>query len=267
MMTTLKEEFQRLRSANEPLPDEAQCPGCGYFDVTQPDVRRILIDRDPSKLKLASAQCRCIDQEAKLRSQDELRRSEAGLPTARFNTFDNFKTMPGTEDMVKAAGRFLRREGPRLLTLVGNTGCGKSHILEAIGRAALDLQRTVRYDQAGYFLDRLRHTYSSDRYQSFGDEAPEGSDVYELMNWYAKRSILIIDDIGYENATPWVQEKLKTLFDNRMANGGWTATATNLNEEMMSEHLGPRIASRIFATSREEGSAEVVVNTAGDYRK
>ena len=61
-MGTLGEALQRFRSAGEALPDESQCPTCGYFDVTHPDVRRILLDRDPAKLKQAA--CRCQSQEA-----------------------------------------------------------------------------------------------------------------------------------------------------------------------------------------------------------
>ena len=257
MMTTLAEDFQRLRSAGEALPNDSQCPECGFFDITHPDVRRILIDRDASKRILASAQCKCQDRKIIEKAKTSLRYDQAALPLRTTSyTFENFTPRPGTEEMIKAAGRFLRGEGPRILTLVGNPGAGKSHILEAIGWAALDMGRSVRYDLAATFLNRLRHTYNAD----------SGDDVFDLLAWYQRQSVLLIDDIGLEQATPWVQEQLTALIEGRIQSGGWTATATNWDKSRMTENLGPRLASRLFATNSELGAAEVVINTAGDYR-
>ena len=257
MMKTLAEDFQRLRSAGEALPNDSQCPECGYFDITHPDVRRILIDRDQSKRVLSSAQCKCRDRETIETAKTVLRYEQAALPVGKKEfTFGNFEPKPGTGEMVKAAGRFLRGEGPRILTLVGNPGAGKSHILEAIGRSALEMGRSVRYDLAANFLNRLRHTYNSD----------SGDDVFDLLAWYQRQSILLIDDIGLEQATPWVQEQLTALIEGRIQSGGWTATATNWDKTRMAEHLGPRLASRLYSTNSELGAAEVVITTAGDYR-
>ena len=141
-MRTLGDDLQRIRSAGEPLPDDGQCPVCGYFDVSHPDVRRILLDRDPSQRIFSIAQCKCQGQEEIQRRNDELRFAQAQLPTGA-RTFDNFIEQPGTDIMLAAARRFCHREGPRMLVLVGQTGTGKSHVLESIGRQALDAGRTV----------------------------------------------------------------------------------------------------------------------------
>jgi DNA replication protein DnaC len=269
MMTTLADEFQRIRSAGEALPDESQCPVCGFFDITHPDVRRILIDRDSQVGSLSAARCRYSGRDELARRDSELREQEAGLPAGPHGprTFENFIIRQGTESMIEAAGKFMRREGPRLLTIVGNTGCGKSHILEAIGRASLAQKRTVRYDVAARFLDRLRHTYSADRARTDWAHDPEDGDVHDLLAWYNSQNILIIDDIGYEKPSTWVVEKLTTLIDTRLETAGWTVIATNLDDQTMEQNLGMRLSSRLFATNRDEGSASVVVCTAKDYRK
>ena len=269
MMTTLSDEFQRIRSAGEALPDESQCPVCGYFDITHPDVRRILIDRDSQVGSLSAARCRCNSREELARRDSELREQEAGLPAGPNGprTFANFIKREGTETMIEAAGRFIRREGPRLLVMVGNPGCGKSHILESIGRAALEQKRTVRYDVAARFLERLRHTYSADRARTDWAHDPEDGDVHDLLAWYNSQNLLIIDDIGYEKPSTWVQEKLTTLIDKRIETAGWTVVATNLDDQTMENNLGMRLASRLFATNPEEGTASVVVCTAKDYRR
>ena len=256
-MRTLGDALQRLRSAGEPLPNDSQCPVCGYFDITHPDVRRILLDRDPSKRIFQQAQCKCRGREEQQRRDEELRHAQAALPTGGITrTFDNFRARPGTDDMLAAARRFADRQGPRMLVLVGQTGTGKSHLLEAIGRHALESGRTVRYDLASTFLNRLRHTYESD----------SGEDVHDLMAWYQRRHTVLLDDIGMESATPWVREQLTTLVEERLHSGGWMALATNLSKTAMADRMGDRLASRLYAGNPELSEVSLVINTAEDYR-
>jgi DNA replication protein DnaC len=256
-MTPLGDVFQRLRSAGEPLPNDSQCPVCGYFDITHPDLRRILLDRDPTKRIFQQAQCKCRGREEQQRRDEELRHAQAALPTGgTTRTFDNFLGRPGTDDMLAAARRFADRQGPRMLVLVGQTGTGKSHLLEAIGRQALESGRTVRYDLASTFLNRLRHTYESD----------SGEDVHDLTAWYQRRDTVLLDDIGMEAATAWVREQLTALVEERLHSGGWMVLATNLQKASMSDRMGDRLASRLYAGNPNLPEVAVVVNTAEDYR-
>jgi len=254
-LRTLGESFERLRSRGEALPDDSQCPVCEYFDITHPDIRRILFDRDPTKRLLNIAQCKCERREDQQRRDDQLRHAQAALP-AGGRTFDNFKGRPGTDDMLAAARRFAGRAGPRMLVFVGQTGTGKSHLLEAIGHHALESDRTVRYDLASTFLNRLRHTYDSD----------SGEDVHDLTAWYQRRHTVLLDDIGMESATPWVREQLTTLIEERLHSGGWMALATNLSKTAMADRMGDRLASRLYAGNPELSEVSLVINTAEDYR-
>jgi len=254
-LRTLGESFERLRSRGEMLPNDSSCPVCEYFDITHPDVRRILIDRDPTKRLLNIAQCKCQRREDQQRRDDQLRHAQAALP-AGGRTFDNFKGRPGTDDMLAAARRFAGRAGPRMLVFVGQTGTGKSHLLEAIGHHALESDRTVRYDLASTFLNRLRHTYDSD----------SGEDVHDLTAWYQRRHTVLLDDIGMESATPWVREQLTTLVEERLHSGGWMALATNLSKTAMADRMGDRLASRLYAGNPELSEVSLVINTAEDYR-
>ena len=256
-MAPLGDVFQRLRSACEPLPNDSQCPVCGYFDVTHPDLRRILLDRDPTKAIFHQAQCKCRSREEQQHRDDQLRRAQAALPSGgTTRTFDNFLGRPGIDDMLAAARRFAGRQGPRMLVLVGQTGTGKSHLLEAIGRHALESGRTVRYDLASTFLNRLRHTYDSD----------SGEDVHDLTAWYQRRDTVLLDDIGMEAATAWVREQLTALVEERLHSGGWMVVATNLNKAAMADRMGDRLASRLYAGNPELSEVSLVINTAEDYR-
>jgi DNA replication protein DnaC len=143
-----------------------------------------------------------------------------------------------------------------MLVFVGQTGTGKSHLLEAIGHHALESDRTVRYDLASTFLNRLRHTYDSD----------SGEDVHDLTAWYQRRHTVLLDDIGMESATPWVREQLTTLIEERLHSGGWMALATNLSKTAMADRMGDRLASRLYAGNPELSEVSLVINTAEDYR-
>ena len=256
-MGTLGEALQRYRSAGEALPDDSQCPVCGYFALTHPDVRRVLIDRAPTRAKLNQAGCRCQSQEELSRREAEFRYAQAALPSSgKVRTFDNFILRPGTEEMLGAARKFASGNGPRMLVLVGQTGTGKSHLLEAIGRHALEANRTVRYDLTSTFLNRLRHTYDSD----------SGEDFHDLTAWYQRRHVVLLDDIGMESATAWVKEQLVTLIEERLHTGGWMALATNLSKTAMADRMGDRLASRLYATNPDLSDLSMIVNTAEDYR-
>lgn len=256
-MKTLGEALTQVRSAGEPLPNDGQCPVCGYFDITHPDVRRILTDRDATKRIYNQAQCKCASREQQLVRDAQLRYAQAALPSAgNPRTFDNFITLFGTDGILAAARRFANREGPKMLVMIGHTGAGKSHLLEAIGRYALEHNRTVRYDLTSTFLTRLRHTYESDT----------GEDIHDLTAWYQRRDTLLLDDIGIEAATPWVKEQLTTLVEERLHSGGWLALATNLSKAEMSTRMGERLSSRVYADNPELPEVAVVYTDAKDYR-
>jgi DNA replication protein DnaC len=169
---------------------------------------------------------------------------------------ENFKMVSGTHAMVKATEEFLRGEGPPVLTLIGITGCGKSHVLEGIGRTTLHQGKSLRYERAGDFVDYLRHTFQEDQTR----------DIYEVMKWYDSFHMLLIDDIGMESSTNWAVGKLTSLVDKRISDGSRLAVATNLiDEPEMAKSWGPRLASRLYGTNT--GEVRVIRCEAGDYRK
>jgi DNA replication protein DnaC len=53
--------------------------------------------------------------------------------------------------------------------------------------------------------------------------------------------LLVLDDLGVENSTSWVQEKLDTLVDYRLMHGLALVVTTNLTLE----ELPARISSRL----------------------
>ncbi len=137
--------------------------------------------------------------------------------------------------------------------LAGITGCGKSHILEAIGRRCLDLGQTVKYVTTEDYLYRLRANYGSDKHDPIVDEC------YDV-------DVLLLDEIGGEsNSSTSTQSEIRTLVDRRYRNGKRMAIATNLDQKEMVAGLGERLASRIWDTGT--GDVAHLILKAPDYRR
>ena len=211
---------------------------------------------DPTMIGMA--RCRCQSREAALKARGVLRHQQANLPhPAHPKTFENFQPRPGTEDAIKACWQAVERQGPQVLCLIGETGCGKSHLLEAMGRAFLYRGRSVRYEFVPTLIDRLRHSHDDDSEQ----------DVAELIAWYDRMDILLLDDVGAERMTPFGVEKLTEMVDTRLRQERGLIITTNHTREELIDRVGPRLASRMVQGNRELGEMQVVWFTATDYRR
>ena len=180
-------------------------------------------------------QCGCRRD---LRREERHRWAYANLPNAQApRTFENLEITAELAAPLEAAREFATGETRHhVLTLYGNHGTAKSHLLEAIGREMLAQQHWIKYVFAPDMLDALRETYDEESKLTF-------EQVYEL---YSLPEVLLLDDLGAEKATEWTIEKLTRLVDQRIRNGNRLVVATNLNVESMAEKLSPRLADRLF---------------------
>jgi len=158
--------------------------------------------------------------------------------------------------MHEASQAFVRGEGPRVLMLNGAKGVGKSHHLEAIVRASLENGYRARYENANDFLNRLRHTYENDTEE----------DLFSLSLWYAGLHLLALDEVGLQSASPWVQEQVYNIVDDRLRNGRWLAVASMKTKREMEQLMGVALASRLYGTNPELNEVRLVTVVADDYR-
>jgi putative replication protein len=261
MIPTAKSDFHKYTQLRA-FPTESVCQDCGFFNTTHPVVQEILRERSDSTLSyeqwIERARCRCSDIAREKLRQEDIRVAEASLPhNVHPRTFQNFKDRPGTEQARSAAIDFATGTGPNALMLVGETGTGKSHLLEAIGRISLSQGLTVRYEVASRLLDHIRHSFS---YET-------KDDLLDVVTWYQSRAMLIIDDLGLAKGSDWAIEQLTSLIDERLRLGKLLAIGTNLNHEEMSEMVGHRLASRLFPRNRDLNEIKLVVLEANDYRR
>lgn len=254
----LKQTLDEITSRIVVLPDQAQCQVCGYWDMANTETSHILLERDPTGVQLLQAACRCPANERRKVEEKAQRFAEANLPTGG-RTFENFNRVRGTEAALEKARHFAQMMGPSTFVLCGETGTGKSHLLEAIGRYVLaQTSLTVRYEVAADLLERLRHTYA--------DVSSREFDMYELTGWYQRRHVLLLDDVGVRGGSDWAVEVLTSLIDERIRNRWRLAVATNLTRDEMEEKLGARLASRLFQQNEELGQVARMTITASDYR-
>jgi len=241
----------------EPLPSHAQCEGCGLFDVDNEDVRRILLSRGwELKQIIATAGCRCGLRKYGEAVEARQRRMDANLPNYENpKTFDGFRVTSDNKWANAAVSEFTRGGATKLLTIEGEMGSGKSHLLEAAARRFLEASATVHYNTAAGMINQIRAVYRPD--------SPDS--VQGMLDWFKSFSVLVIDELcGDENITNNARGWLFEIIDERYRNHRRLLMATNKTRDEVAERLGDRIASRLWA--HNEPHVKHVMSNASDYR-
>lgn len=172
-------------------------------------------------------------------------------------TFENFHPRgraglyPQEANSIELAYRQARNFAANLqgwLFLQGGYGCGKTHLAAAIANAAVQLHVPTLFLTVPDLLDSLRSTMSD----------AEGS-FEEHFNEIRTIRLLILDDFGTQNATPWAQEKLFQIINYRYINRLATVITTNLRLDQIEGRIRSRLEDPDLVTK--------VVILAPDYRR
>jgi len=167
--------------------------------------------------------------------------------------FGNFKINKNLEVVITTINTYLNKELYRKgygIYFYGSAGSGKTHLSFAILNEIN--QKTDLYSFAIYvpeFIQKIRDYYSQGE--------TEFNPVYEI----AKIPVLLVDDLGAERYTEWVQEQIVQLLDFRYRNKLSTIITSNLKLTDLKEKVGERIYSRVVGLSKPV----LVLND--DYRK
>ena len=222
------------------------CHGLGFVSVDVPF-------SDPRFGKLLVCTCRALD--ADLSDRDELL-SKSNLGALQSYTFDTFhpRGRVGMGEMqansLEQAYNLARNFAQTLrgwILISGRYGCGKTHLAAAIANEALRNGTPTLFLTVPDLLDWLRASYSSTS-ESFEERFDE------IRNC----PLLVLDDFGTQNATPWAQEKLFQIINHRYINRLPTVVTSNLDLD----GFEGRIRSRLM-------DPEVVIKAeinAPDYR-
>jgi len=125
-----------------------------------------------------------------------------------------------------ATGEFVRR-GENLV-MVGQSGVGKSFLLQALARGFCELGYRVRYTTSADLLEDLR--------KSLADQS-----LPRRVRYWSRFDLLVIDEFGFDRIErgecPQAANLFYKLIDARSGKRS-TALATNIDFEAWSEYLG-----------------------------
>jgi len=222
---------------------EPACPICrdaGYYTLDVPV-------SDPNFGVLMT--CRCRQEAKERRAAEELRRMSNLEPFADkvFKTFD--ADVPGVRRAYLRAVEYARRPQGWLI-FFGNYGCGKTHLAAAIANEALNRHIRVLFAIVPDLLDHLRSTFGPSSEVQYDER-------FEMIR---EVPLLILDDLGTENTTPWAKEKLYQIINHRYN----YALPTVITSNRPPDEIEPRIRSRMFDAVL---SPERIIIEAGDYRR
>jgi len=135
----------------------------------------------------------------------------------------------------EAATRFAE-EPAGWLVLIGPSGSGKTHLAVAIANHLVDKGKAALYISAPDLLDHLR--------SSFGPNSDLPYD--DLFQQVRNATVLILDDLGAQSATPWAKEKLDQLLNYRHAHRLPTVIVSDVPVEEFEERMRTRLMSADF---------------------
>ena len=131
-------------------------------------------------------------------------------------------------------GRFIY---PNLI-LTGDPGLGKTVLSACIARTVAENGFSVVYDTAVNLFAQFEE-------QKFSRDVQESGDARQETRRYLSCDLLILDDLGSEMTTPFVQSALYTLVNTRLTRGKATVISTNLSMDGIRARYSGQIASRL----------------------
>lgn len=147
-------------------------------------------------------------------------------------TFENFNLDADNKRIYKIGTRYcekwdeMKKKNVGLM-LYGSPGTGKTFVSFAIANKLLEQMVPVIAISSIGLLNKIK-----DSYNSYGEEGQ-----VEIIKTLSNASLLVIDDLGAENETPWVKSKLYEILDSRYRDGKPLIVTTNLTREQLKKKL------------------------------
>lgn len=166
-------------------------------------------------------------------------------------TFETFKPTAATKAAYDMCLAFCDTFGEksRGLMLMGNCGCGKTHLAAAI------ISMLAHKGVPGFFvvvpelMAKLRE----------GIGTHDGK-AEEIIATAKNSELLVLDDLGAEKESEWVKEQLYMLINYRYEHELPTIITTNYDGEELENELGRRTMSRLVEMTRP------IIIKAKDFR-
>jgi DNA replication protein DnaC len=185
--------------------------------ILAPDFRQSGVAQGISELSSLSLHADQTFETFDLR-EHELDREKAENLKRAFNFARNFAASP--QDWI---------------TFTGTYGCGKTHLASAIANEISKRGEAALFVVVPDLLDHLRATFNPNSLVPYDKRFDE----------VRRASLLVLDDLGTESATPWAEEKLYQLFNHR-----YNARLPTIITMAKDVDLKPRLKSLIMDVGR-----------------
>jgi len=191
----------------------------------------------------------CDDRDARRR----LRRvKEAKFPRPkRLEDFDAtaIKDLPPATLAHLATGAWIDAGEP--LVLLGDSGTGKTHLLIALGTAAAEQGRRVRYVTTAALVNELV-------------EAADDKQLSRAVGRYARLDLLCLDEIGYVSLDPRGAELLFQIITEREERASIACASNAMFSEWGATFTDPRLAAAVV--DRLTFNAHIINTGTSSYR-
>jgi len=216
------------------------CKGAGYLRADVPYGH-------PSFGKPIACECKEAERKAKRRRQLQ---EMSDLGAFYDKSFRNFNMrVPGIQEAYSCACEFAQDPNGWLL-LIGPNGSGKTHLAAAIANKSLEDGALVLFATVPDLLDHLRAAF-----------APTSNEVYDqLFSRMREAEVLVLDDLGAQQSSPWANEKLFQLLNYRYNSRFPTViTANSRGLQGIDERIRSRLTDASLVTT-------VIMDRAKDFR-
>jgi len=190
---------------------------------------------------------------------------ESGIKKRFLNrTFENFVITTKNRKAFNAAKNYAdnfkcNAKTGKGIYFEGTNGTGKTHLAVAISLQLINNGIPVICKTSIDLLADVKKAYD------------DASNISEnaVIDIYRKVDLLVIDDLGKEQCTPWTVSTLYSILDYRYEDMKPTIITTNYNEEMLIKRLTPQGGDSLNAEaiiSRFRECNDVVTMAWEDYR-
>ena len=153
--------------------------------------------------------------------------SKAGIPERYRGLAPDFRSFENTQ----RTGHGLYLQGPN--------GTGKTQAASAIALAFIEKGKSVHFTSGGKVLSKLRDAMRSDESEA------------EVFAELTTPDLLVIDDLGKENQTPWAVSMIYTAIDDRYNTRKPVVITSNYSKRELVARL---------STAADSSTAEAIVS-------
>ncbi|HAK44010.1 MAG TPA: DNA replication protein [Clostridium sp.] len=242
IMTIVEKSLESKESdCNEELKT---CPTCGEA------VEKVIVVLNKSLKVPLACSCRRAkleEERIKFENEDKQRRLDIvfknSLMDKKFKdvTFENWDHTQANEKIYKICSKYsykfseLKKNNVGLI-LYGDPGNGKSYASACIANSLLNKGIPVVCVGINALLDRIKETYN--KWGSEGEQT--------VLRSLANAELLILDDLGTEQDTPWSKTQIYNIIDSRSRNELPTIITINLNLNDIEIRYGKRTYDRLL---------------------